>query len=166
MINKNKGMLLESIINKTINFYQMNKIAYIEKKNLNITFKKLVTNANNVITVKDGIISSKSTVDYIGCYKGKFIAFEAKTTNQNILPNANIKIHQIDYLKKIADNGGIAFFIVYFENQNKFFMIDIYDFLNKNKTPLCYEEAANIGKEIEIEYPGMINFIQFLDIKS
>ncbi|WP_406617800.1 Holliday junction resolvase RecU [Mycoplasmopsis lipophila] len=163
MINKNKGMLLESIINKTINYYSENKIAYIEKKNLNINFKRLFVNQNNIISVKDGIVSSKSTVDYIGCYQGKFIAFEAKSTNEKVLPSSNVQIHQIDYLKKIADNGGIAFFIIFFGLYNDFFIVDIYDYINRNKKPLAYEEVLKIGKKIELEYPGLIDFLPHLN---
>lgn len=32
--------------------------------------------------VKDGYYESKSTVDYDGVYKGRAIAFEAKSTNE------------------------------------------------------------------------------------
>ncbi|CRH45622.1 Holliday junction resolvase recU [Chlamydia trachomatis] len=91
-IFKNRGMLLETIINQTNEFYFKNDICLIHKKNLD-----------------QAVISSKSSVDYYGIYKGKFIAFEAKSTELSILPLKNIKNHQIEYLNLIQKNGGIAF---------------------------------------------------------
>lgn len=160
---KNKGMLLESIINNTIKHYWNKKVAFIEKKSLNIQFNKVRKNDYGFLNIDNGVISSKSTVDYTGCYQGKFIAFEAKSTNEIKLNSGNIKIHQLDYLKKIHDNGGYSFFIIYFSLYDEFFLVYIEDYLNRNKKSLYYEEAKIIGKKIDLEYPGYLDFLIFLD---
>ena len=37
---KNRGMLLEELINKTINFYNQEQIGYFAKNHLNVKFQK------------------------------------------------------------------------------------------------------------------------------
>ncbi|WGI36441.1 Holliday junction resolvase RecU [Mesomycoplasma lagogenitalium] len=160
MTNKNRGMILEVIINKTIKFYNDNNIAIFQKKNLDISFKK-VTAKNNEL--ENAIISKKSTVDYYGIYKGMFICFEAKSTNENFLPWSNIKEHQIKYLKKIKEHGGISFFIILFKHLERFFILSIDKIDLKSK-----KEVINIlfleknGYEIELMYPGIIDFVNLL----
>ncbi|CAL59249.1 Pseudogene of RecU (N terminal part) [Mycoplasmopsis agalactiae PG2] len=74
---KNRGMLLETIINQTIDYYTYNHIAFIEKKGLPIKFSN-ITNSENKLLLSNAFVYKKSTVDYIGCYKGRFLAFESQ----------------------------------------------------------------------------------------
>ncbi|WP_245979647.1 Holliday junction resolvase RecU [Mycoplasma struthionis] len=133
-LQKNRGMLLESIINQTNIFYLTNKIALIHKKNLDINFKGVALEKNK-LKLKDATIKSKSTVDYYGVYKGKFIAFEAKSTEEKNFSLANVKKHQVEYLNLIESFYGLAFWIIYFKYQNEFIFLKHCDFLEitKNK---------------------------------
>ncbi|WP_208664880.1 Holliday junction resolvase RecU, partial [Mycoplasma nasistruthionis] len=112
MNQKNKGMFLEKILNRTIRVLWENEIAFIEKKSIPISIISFNKTTDNQVISK--FKHHKSTVDYIGMYKSKFICFEAKTTNLDNLPMSNFKEHQIDYLNLIHNNGGIAFVVVYF----------------------------------------------------
>lgn len=57
----------------------------------------------------------KGTVDFIGIAQGRSIAFDAKSTEKPTrFPLDNIEEHQINYLRKHQDQGGISFFIVEF----------------------------------------------------
>ncbi|WP_429980857.1 Holliday junction resolvase RecU, partial [Mycoplasmopsis bovis] len=106
---------------------------------------KSVSLKNKKLNLDQAVISSKSSVDYYGIYKGKFIAFEAKSTELSILPLKNIKNHQIEYLNLIQKNGGIAFWIIYFKFENVFFLI-MHDQLIKkikNKKALHFEDALD-----------------------
>jgi recombination protein U len=85
MHNKKRGSLLESVINKTIAFYERNNVGLFHKKNLDVAFQS-VTTQNNKPYLNNGYILKKSTVDYYGVLSGFFIAFEAKSTNQEKLP--------------------------------------------------------------------------------
>lgn len=96
-------MLLEKIINNTINYYLKNKIAFFNKKNLNIKFK---TMSEDRYKLDLAFISSKSTVDYYGIYQGQYISFEAKSTELDVFPLSNIKEHQHQHLKLINELGG------------------------------------------------------------
>ncbi|WP_406617462.1 Holliday junction resolvase RecU [Mycoplasmopsis adleri] len=156
-------MLLEEIINHTILYYYENEIAYIEKKGLPIKFQG--TNfQNNKLFLEKAFIYKKSTVDYTGCFKGKFIAFEAKTTNENHLPRSNIPEHQINYLKLISKNGGEAFFIIFFNLYNEFYLVkydQIKDYIHKQS--ITYEEIKKIGELLPLAFPGIIDFLTILE---
>ncbi|MCP4336715.1 MAG: Holliday junction resolvase RecU [Mycoplasma sp.] len=154
--------MLESIINKTNNLYKKNNIAVIHKKDVDVNFSKVIKQ-NGKLKVENAYIKKKSFADYYGVFKSKFIAFEAKSTELNSLPLDNIKIHQHNYLKLIRDNGGICFYIFYYKKFNSFFYIDwevIEEYKGKS---LNIEEAKKLGSELELIYPGIIDYIQFCE---
>ncbi|WP_041362956.1 Holliday junction resolvase RecU [[Mycoplasma] mobile] len=155
---KNRGMLLESIINKSINFFYNNNIALIHKKEIPLKILK-VNKANDV----KAILNSKSTVDYYGLVKGRFICFEAKSTNENFIYFQNIKNHQHQYLIEAERFGGFSFYIFYFKNHQKFYFLraNKLDFLKSNKISL--EEVNKKGIELSLNYPGVLNFLDFID---
>ncbi len=54
-------------------------------------------------------MKKKSTVDYIGLFKGVPIAFDAKETKiETRFDLSNIKEHQYHFLENWEKNGGIA----------------------------------------------------------
>ena len=75
MYSKNKGMLLESLINKTINFYKINGVGIFHKKEIPISFKKVIEK-DGLLHAKEAFITKKSTTDYYGIWDGNFIAFQ------------------------------------------------------------------------------------------
>lgn len=64
-----------------------------------------------------GLITKVSTVDYSGTIQGGLsIDYDAKETeNKTSFPLANIKEHQLNYLKLKDTLGGIAFFMIHFK---------------------------------------------------
>ncbi|MGX9339344.1 Holliday junction resolvase RecU [Mycoplasma sp. 332] len=158
---KNRGMLLETIINQTREFYFKNSICIIHKKNLDITFKSVQLH-DKKLKLDNAIISSKSSVDYYGIYKGRFLAFEAKSTESDVLPFNNIKQHQIEYLDLIKKHNGIAFWIIYFKPKNLFLLIEHHILQEKFKTKkaLHYEEALCWGKKLSLSFPGILNIVE------
>ncbi|WP_036452964.1 Holliday junction resolvase RecU [Mycoplasma buteonis] len=163
MSNKNKGMFLEEVINRSLNYYAMNNIAFIEKK----TVPFLITKVNSVKETNggkqiQGYLFQKSTVDYIGMYRGKFICFEAKSCKINRFDYKNIKEHQIEYLNLIENNGGIAFLIFYFETENVFLKTDpvwVYNDMIYNKS-VSLEKLLKISIKIDLEFPGILNLLK------
>ncbi|MBN0970839.1 Holliday junction resolvase RecU [Mycoplasma phocoeninasale] len=160
-IHKNKGMFLESIINSSNQFYYENNIAIIHKKNLDIDFKSIDLK-NKKLVVNNAFIKSKSTVDYYGIYKGIFLAFEAKSTNEKNFSLSNVKRHQIEYLSLIASHQGLAFWIIYFNLQNKFIVIkhDKFMKISKNKKTLAYSLLLANGISIELDFPGILDYLK------
>ncbi|KDE42943.1 endonuclease [Metamycoplasma hyosynoviae] len=162
---KNRGMLLEKLINQTNIFYLQNDICIVHKKNLDIKFKSTYVD-KDILKTENAHIVSKSTVDYYGIYKGKFLAFEAKSTEQKNFSLSNIKMHQINYLSEISKHKGLAFWIFFFKIQNQFVLI-LHDKLLQwgvyNKKTLAYDEALLLGELIPLIYPGYIDYISILN---
>lgn len=162
---KNRGMLLETLINNTINYYKQNKIAFFQKNNLNIKFKKTDNKTeNNLIRSYESFIKSKSTVDYCGIYKGRYITFEAKSTEEKNFPFSNIKSHQHEHLKMIHSFGGLAFYIIFFKLYQKVYIINVNDINYENKKSMSFDEVSQNGKEIEIIFPGIIDFLSLINM--
>ena len=158
MNTKNRGMFLESIINKTIQLYKLNGIGIFHKKSVPITF----SGVKGTNEIKRGWLSSKSTVDYYGIYQGYFVSFEAKSTNEKSLPLSNIKDHQLDYINQIKAHGGVAFFIVAFSSFDKYFIVEPSVFNKLNKKSLSIELAKKECIELELIYPGILDFAPYI----
>ncbi|MBG0731012.1 Holliday junction resolvase RecU [Mycoplasma sp. 'Moose RK'] len=158
MNNKNRGMFLEKVINETIEFYNQNDIAIFHKKNLDISFKSV----NKDLNITNGYIFRKSTVDYYGIYKGVFVAFEAKSTNENALNLKQIPEHQLNYLRKIRKHYGCAFFVIFFKQLEKFYILNV-DKISNLKKSIPVDFVKKEGFEIQLTYPGIIDFIHFID---
>lgn len=159
---KNRGMLLENIINKTIWYYKNNDVAFFEKKDLNVKFNSVKFEKNKKMLL-NSFISSKSTVDYYGIYKGKYVTFEAKSTNESVFYFSNIKEHQHKHLKMIKKFGGISFYIILFKKELKIFLIDVEKIKYEEEKSISIKEVENLGYEIKIIFPGIIDFLIFID---
>ncbi|TXR62109.1 Holliday junction resolvase RecU [Bacillus sp. AY18-3] len=117
----NRGMAFEKLINLSNEMYQREGVALINKRATPVKVLKMVYGR-----VKDGYYESKSTVDYDGVYKGRAVAFEAKSTNKiNRFDLKNIAQHQLDYLEKAENMGAICFFLIGFTKDQSTFAIPL-----------------------------------------
>ena len=125
----NRGMDLETLINEANEFYLKEDIAVIYKKPTPVKIKK-VTYTNDIPKV-EGYLNQKSTLDYVGLYKGKYIDFDAKKTlNLNSFPLSNIHLHQLNHMKMIIKHEGITFLLI--DIQNKVFLLKGEDIINSS----------------------------------
>lgn len=155
---KNRGMLLENIINKSINHYNKSRIAFFAKNHLNIKFKKQENNTY-FAQLNLAFIKGKSTVDYYGVFKGQYISFEAKSIEKDSFSFSNIRNHQHQHLKLIKELGGQAFYIIFFKTKSKIFKLDVDMVDLENKKSLSYLEIKQKGKLLDIYFPGIIDFL-------
>src|SRR5687768_5618520 len=121
---KNLGKEFEQKIEWANEVYYLKRQAIIQK----IATPWKVQRRFNNRTKKSEIVSAfpeeKSTVDFGGTAKGKSIWFDAKSTqNKTSFPLANVKAHQVDFLKRVAEQGGIAFILIHSEYENKTWML-------------------------------------------
>ncbi len=117
----NRGMAFEKLINLSNEMYQREGVALINKRPTPVKVLKMVYGR-----VKDGYYESKSTVDYDGVYRGRAIAFEAKSTNEiNRFDLKNIAQHQLDYLERAEKMGAICFFLIGFTKDQSTFAIPL-----------------------------------------
>lgn len=108
----NRGMDLEYLINEANKYYLINDIAIIYKKPTPIQINKVSFSSGTPVVTK-AKFKEKSTLDYVGLYKGKYIDFDAKKTlNKTCFPLENIHQHQLEHIKRITNHGGIAFLLI------------------------------------------------------
>ena len=162
----NRGMTLEQDINLTNEYYINKKIALIYKKPIPI--KVLKINATKT-RIQDAFYEQKSTLDYSGIYKEKYLEFDAKETNSKTsFPIANIHKHQLDHIKNILYFKGITFLIVRFNYHNKTFLLPgdiLIDYLdNTKKKSIPYSFFIDNCHEIKLKYTPRLDYLKIIDI--
>ncbi|HAG04913.1 MAG TPA: Holliday junction resolvase RecU, partial [Lachnospiraceae bacterium] len=104
-----RGSSFEELINMTNDIYFEKGLAVVQKVPTPITPMKM-DKEKKVITL--AYFEKKSTVDYIGAVQGIPMCFDAKETRQGRLPLQNIHEHQVKFMKKFDEQGGLAFLLV------------------------------------------------------
>lgn len=156
MINANKGMYIEQLMNRTIQYYQINNIAHLEKRQIPI---KIIKHINREIILAKLI--DKAKVDYFLYINKKYVEIECKQTQKKYFDLSLIKRHQAKYLKEIKEIGGISLLIIHFELVNQ--TIGIYyekliRLVQKIKVKkINYSLLKKHGTKIEIIFPGILN---------
>lgn len=74
---------------------------------------------NHPEQLHDGTLVKRHGFDFQIFYNGKFIAFDAKECAKGVWYLDKAKIHQIKALFDVFNNGGEAFFLVYFTGVKK-----------------------------------------------
>ena len=119
----NRGMDLENDINLSNEYYRDQHIALINKRPTPINIVKV--DYSKGARIVDAYFEKQSTTDYNGVYKGRYIDFEAKNTkSKTSFPLSNIEKHQIEHLKMVLEQGGIAFFVIQFELHREVYLLD------------------------------------------
>lgn len=137
-----RGSFLEDMINLTNELYREKKIGLIQK--IPTPIKPITMDkSKGVITL--AYFDQKSTVDYIGAVQGIPICFDAKETASTALPLANIHEHQVAFMNDFVEQGGEAFFVVYFKKYEEYFLLPI-------EHLMPYVESAKKGGRKSIPY--------------
>ena len=162
----NRGMSLEEDINLTNEYYKDEKIALIYKKPTPIKVLKVNSSKTRIL---DAFYEKKSTLDYSGIYKEKYIEFDAKETNSNTsFPISNIHIHQINHIKDILFQKGITFLIIRFNLLNKTYILtgeQLINFLNnesRKSIPIDFFEKN--CKKVDLKYRPRLDYLKSIDI--
>ena len=164
---EHRGMVFEHALNKSNEYYRNRDIAYIYKKPTPVQIVKVDYPKRSSAKIVEAYYQTPSTTDYNGIYKGKYIDYEAKETNNKIFPFKNIFPHQIEHLKNCKRHGGIAFVIIFFRTLDKIFIIDIDDFVKyyegDERKSITLETIEEIGKEVKIGYSPEIDYLKSVD---
>ena len=166
--HKNRGMTLESEINLSNEYYIEIKKAYIYKKPTPIKIVKVDYPSRDKAVIKEAYFTIPSTTDYNGLYDGKYIDFEAKeTASKTSFTLSNIHPHQIQHLRNIHDNKGIAFLIVRFTSLNRTYLLTAEKLIHfienekKKSIPLrFFEQEAYLLKD---GYKPRIDYLKIVD---
>ena len=165
----NRGMNLEEDINLSNEYYKEHNLCLITKRPTPINVVKVDYSKGAIIT--NAYFEKQSTTDYNGVYKGKYIDFEAKSThNKTSFPLSNIPSQQIDHLKRVLSQGGIAFFIIEFVTRNEetylidsSIVIDYYD--NRKRQSIPYDDIKTRGNLIKRGYAPRLDYLPIIEEK-
>lgn len=114
-----RGDALEDLILLSNEYYRKHKLCRVDK--VSTPIKVVEINKEGLIT--KGFFEKRSTVDFHGIVQGIPIVFDAKETNLKSIPLNNIHEHQIEYMKDITEQKGLAFLIVHFKFCDEFYLI-------------------------------------------
>lgn len=160
---RNRGMDLETIINQSNDYYLDIDRAVIYKKPTPIGILEVDYKHNRI---KDAYFKDKSTFDYNGIYRGKYIDFEAKESHSKTsFPLANIHEHQIKHLKRILKHGAISFLIV--EIRCEYYLLDgreLLDFIERNtRKSIPYDFFKERCHRIEEKLRPQLDYLNVVD---
>ncbi len=160
-----RGSELEERINVTNELYEDKQLALIQK--IPTPIKPInIDKAKGVITL--AYFDQKSTVDYIGVIQGVAVCFDAKETNKQSLPLANIHEHQIRFMEAFVAQEGEAFLIVYFKRHDTYHLLPIdyirafYDRAQAGGRKSIPYEAFPKALEIPVEGGMYIHYLKTL----
>lgn len=175
IINNNirsRGMLFEHELNKSNEYYWNINKAMIYKKPTPVRIVKVEYPNRSHAKIVEGYYQTPSTTDYNGIYRGKYIDYEAKETQNLSFSFSHIFPHQVEHLKKVDEHGGIAFVIIFFKKVDKVFIIDIKPFYKVylegqkgKRNSIKYEDIPLIGGlEVSRGYSPYVDYLKQVDI--
>lgn len=165
----NRGMSLEEDINATNEYYLEMNIAVIHKKPTPVQIVNVDYPSRSAAKITEAYFKQASTTDYNGLYQGRYIDFEAKETrNKTSFPMRNIHDHQVVHMKRVVDQGGIAFLIVRFTLLEEVYFFEARHFLEwygsidtrKSIPKAVFEEK---GYLIPQSYQARVDYLQIID---
>lgn len=167
-VYSNRGKSLEDDLDETNKYYICNGIANVHKKPVPIQIVKVEYPKRSAAVIKEAYFRTPSTTDYNGVWDGKYIDFEAKETeSKTSFPLKNIHEHQVQHMRNVTAQRGIAFFIVRFSSLQRDFIVPFavidraWDMMHaggRKSIPLSIFEEEAI--ELPLNYQPRIDYIQ------
>lgn len=163
--HSNRGMNLEHIINQANEYYKRNDIAIIYKKPTPIGIVD-VSYKNNKKVIEKAYFKEQSTLDYNGLYKGKYIDFDAKETqNKTSFPLSNIHEHQTEHIRSVIKHQGIVFLII--KMNNNIYLLTGEDYINyidnETRKSISFKYIEEKGHLIKETYSPSLDYLKVID---
>ena len=162
----NRGMFLENILNDSNTYYNSTERSLIYKKPTPIKVLNVSYPNNRSHLIDKAVYSNISTLDYNGIYRGKYIEFDAKECHSKTsFPLSNLKEHQFEHMKRVIKQGGIAFLIIFMNNE--FFLLkgeDIIEYVNNTeRKSIEFEYLKTHGHKIQESYTPRLKYLDTVD---
>lgn len=161
-----RGSDLEDLIHVTIEYYRSQGLARIDK----IATPVKVVDIDGQGTITKAFFEKKSTVDFMGIIQGVGVAFDAKETALKSLPLSNIHEHQLEFMKDITKQSGLAFLIVHFKFCDEYYLLpyeSMIKFVHASKNgarkSIAYSDMDPAFR-IEIIRGNILNFLPALNV--
>lgn len=163
---KNRGMFLENIINDSNTYYNDIERCLIYKKPTPIKVLNVSYPTNKSHLIDKAVYSSISTLDYNGIYREKYIEFDAKECHSKTsFPISNVKEHQLIHIKNVIKQKGIAFLIIFMNNE--FVLLkgeDLIEYINNtDRKSIEFEYINNVGYKISESYLPRLKYLDAVD---
>ncbi|MGV3465817.1 MAG: Holliday junction resolvase RecU [Heyndrickxia sp.] len=167
----NRGMTLEFDLNETNVFYLEEGIAVIHKKPTPVQIVQVDYKSRSTAVIREAYFKQPSTTDYNGVYRGRYIDFEAKETqNTTSFPLQNFHAHQIEHMRKIVDQDGICFVILRFAKSEEIFLLEsqyLFTFWDRmilgGRKSIKKEEIEEVGHKILLGIQPRIDYINIIN---
>jgi len=167
----NRGMTLEEDINETNEYYLGHDIAVIHKKPTPVQIVQVDYPKRSAAVIKEAYFKQASTTDFNGVYKGRYIDFEAKETqNQTSFPMKNFHEHQVKHMESVLNQNGICFVLLRFSMTEEIFLLEAKYLLNfwqrmkeGGRKSITKEEIIENGHPIPLGYQPRIDYIKKID---
>ncbi len=167
----NRGMTLEEDLNATNQFYLQKGIAVIHKKPTPVQIVQVDYPKRSAAVIKEAYFKQASTTDYNGVYKGRYIDFEAKETRyKTSFPLKNFHAHQIEHIRRVLAQDGIAFVILRFSALEEIYFLEgkhllqFWDRMEKGgRKSIKKTEIEELGHFIPLGYQPRIDYIKIID---
>lgn len=157
-----RGDVLEELLHMTHEYYRTRRLGRVDK--VSVPIKVIEIDRQGIIT--KAFFEKKSTVDFQGIIQGVGIAFDAKETSLKSLPLQNVHEHQIEFMRDIDEQGGLAFLVVHFKFCDEYFLVP-YEWLvkyveNEKRRSIPYKEMP---RQFQISMPvnGILNYLPALN---
>lgn len=121
-----RGSTFEELVNRTNEQYREKGLGLIQKIPTPITPVRMDKETRHITLA---YFEQKSTVDYIGVVQGIPVCFDAKECSVATFPLANIHPHQVDFMVEFERQKGVAFFLLFFSNENRYYYLRLSDLL-------------------------------------
>ncbi|PIC71996.1 Holliday junction resolvase RecU [Sporosarcina sp. P18a] len=164
----NRGKSLEDELNDTNEYYLAHGLAVIHKKPVPIQIVNVRYPARSAAVITEAYFRTPSTTDYNGVWNGLYVDFEAKETkNKTSLPLQNIHLHQVQHMKQVIDQSGLAFFIVNFTLLDRYFLLPFEEFYplwqrmeDGGRKSITLSEIEERSIEINTGFHPRLDYIQ------
>lgn len=168
----NRGKTLEDDLNETNQFYLAHDIAVIHKKPTPVQIVEVDYPRRSAAVIKEAYFKQASTTDYNGVYKGKYIDFEAKETESHTsFPLKNFHAHQIEHMRKVSAQNGVAFVIIRFSGLDEMYLMPertlsfFWDRMERGgRKSITIEEVRNTSTKIPLGFQPRIDYIKVIDL--
>lgn len=166
-----RGMSLEDDLHATNEYYRQKGIAVIHKKPTPVQIVHVDYPQRSSAVIKEAYFRQPSTTDFNGVYKGYYIDFEAKETkNKTSFPLGNIHEHQINHIKGVLEQKGIAFIIIRFSHTDDIFLLEgrfLLQFWKRmvsgGRKSISKDELVDVGHSLQIGYQPRIDYLKVID---
>lgn len=163
---RNRGLFLEEWIEQANAVYENKGLAVIRKIPTPWKVQRKFQPYKRTYEIAYAYPEAKSTVDFGGTAKKFSIWFDAKVTEKKSYPLKNIHKHQVEYLQKVHEQGGKAFFLIHFSDSQKTWVLwleQLICFVNsaeRKSIPLAWIESncdeVKSGNGVMLDYLPLV----------